>query len=220
MTKDAESQKLQPGAQPSRRRVMRGLLGVGGLLAAELLPGVGGTASAAALRRPLNLAASAEALTVSFYAAVLASASFHIGDEATATLQRMLAAERGHLTLLTELGATPPAQPFYVPQEVLSDASRFVHTAQALEALSHSAYLSATHTFAGHGQASLAAAAASLAAAEAQHHSVLAGLAGLEPLAELPIAAAPGAERVQAALDGYLSRRGGSLRLDAPAGPA
>ncbi|ULH13913.1 ferritin-like domain-containing protein (plasmid) [Deinococcus sp. KNUC1210] len=189
----------------ARRRVLRDLLGTGGLLLADAL--AGNSRAAGTLNAPvplLQVAATTEALSVSFYTAVLAGATFHIGDKATAALRQILATERHHLKLLGRLGGLPGATTFSVDPQVQTDARSFIRTAQHLAHLSAQTYLAATEDLAAHREAALAGAAARLAAREAQHSAVLAQLAGLDPLAAVPPISARRATDLRAALTPYL----------------
>lgn len=170
-----------PPISPSRRQVLGTLVGVGGLAAAGMLPGLSGVGSAPLSDHTnlLDLAATTEALTVTFYHAVLSGAEFVINDEAADQLRLMLDAERQHLELLRALGGTPQTGPFYLPVHLLADASVFVHSGQQLERVATGMYIAATHEFAALGQPTLAATAAQLAASEAQHQMLLSHLAGL-----------------------------------------
>lgn len=168
---------------PSRRRVLMGLLGVGGALAA------GGFGPAFGRTLPftddvpgvLHLAATAELLAVTFYHAALSGASFRISDAQRGQLTGVLAAERGHLGALRRLGGRPLNGSLYLPADLLADAGRFVETGLHLETTFTSAYLAATHQFAERGEPGLAATAAQLGASEAQHLTLLSSLAGLGP---------------------------------------
>lgn len=176
MTSEPQSSSL-----PGRRRVLRGLIGVGGLAASGLLPGLGHLALAAPLTPAVALgpAATAEAVQVTLYHAVLTGATFHINSASTGQLRLLLDAARQHLDTLRTLDVRPPPGAHHLPGAVLSDASVFVQTAQQLAALVTAASIAAAQDHAALGQPRLAGVAAQLAASAAQHQAVLAHLAGL-----------------------------------------
>ncbi|GGR03237.1 ferritin-like domain-containing protein [Deinococcus ruber] len=199
----------------TRRRVLRDLMGAGGLLVADTLAGNSRATGMGGAVPLLQVAATTEALSVSFYTAVLAGATFHITDTATAALRQVLATEQQHLKLLRRLGGLPGATTFCVDPKVQTDARTFVMTAQHLAHLSAQTYLAATEDLAAHREAALAGAAARLAAREAQHSAVLAHLAGLDPLAtaQPPLSSRRPAD-LWAALTPYLRPSApGTLRL-------
>ncbi|BDP44582.1 hypothetical protein DAETH_45510 (plasmid) [Deinococcus aetherius] len=129
----------------------------------------------------LDLAATAEALAVTLYHQVLSAASFRVNEDTAEHLRSVLDAEVQHLQVLRSLGATPLTPRFYLPGELLKDASVFVDTALHLETVFTGAYVAATHEFAQRGQPELAATAAQIGASEAQHLTLLSQLAGLGP---------------------------------------
>ncbi|GGJ67895.1 ferritin-like domain-containing protein [Deinococcus aquiradiocola] len=138
----------------------------------------------------LNMAATAEALAVTFYHHALSGATFGMNGDTRAHLHAMLAAEQAHLDLLGTLGGRPLTQRFSLPVAVRTDAAAFAETGLHLERVLTGAYLAAAHQLAGAGHATLAATAAQLGASEAQHLTLLSHLAGYGP-GELTLPAAP-----------------------------
>lgn len=203
-----------------RRRVLRDLLGVGGLVASDVLTGGSRAVGLSNSARPLlQLAAVTEALSISFYTAVLRDASFHMGVSATATLQQVLATKTDHQREVASLGGVPSVSTFYVSPEVQSDARQFVRTAQHLSHLGLQVYLSATEALALQGRSSSAAVAARLAASEAQHAVMLVHLAGLNTEPSAVRVAVQRLETLTAEIAPYLRPHSStSLRLTFGAG--
>lgn len=198
--------------QLTRRHVLKGALEAGGVLAAgSLATGslvgvkpatqataladakdadtrVGVAAAAGESRQILDFAATVEALTMTFYGHVFANATFFMEAEEAGHLRRLLDAEANQLEVWLRRGGVPQTDVFQLPLRLLSDARTFVHTGLLLEAMSAGVYLAATRQFAQMGQPALAATAAQHAASEAQHHTLLARLAGfsLEDVAQWP----------------------------------
>ena len=144
----------------------------------------------------LDLAATAEAVSVTLYAQVLGHASFFMDDRTRRDLRGVLAAEAHHLALLRSLGGRPLASSFSLPARVLTDAGVFADAALHLEDVSTSAYLGATHQLAAAGQPELAATMAQFAASEAQHLTLLSQLSGYGPFRDtLPTAASRGRQQ-------------------------
>lgn len=172
----------------TRRSFLRGAVGVGGGIGAASFVrafGVGGAQAAEVTENDIativNLAATAEALAVTFYYTMLTQATFHVGEDATEYLKLAMDAEMHHLQILQALGGRSSAQQFYMPQRMHSDASVFVDTGLRAETVFAGAYLAATHRFAMLGQPQLAATAAQHGASEAQHLTLIRHLAGMVP---------------------------------------
>src|SRR3954468_15862098 len=110
----------------TRRGFLKRSVAVGGGIAAAGFMHAFGVGSAHALDDDLaailNLAATAETLAVTFYYTVLTSATFLIGDQDRAALQRVMDAELHHLQLLRSFGGVPLTQQFYLPNRVRTDA--------------------------------------------------------------------------------------------------
>ena len=110
----------------------------------------------------LRLAATAEALSVTFYQHALSGATFALSQDARRQLQAVLAAEQSHLELLASLGGTPLTEQFALPGDMLSDAGVFADTALHLEQVCTGAYIAASHQFAVLGRPERAATASTL----------------------------------------------------------
>ncbi|MGY2896011.1 ferritin-like domain-containing protein [Deinococcus sp. UYEF24] len=176
------SENSNPSVHPTRRRVLRTLVGTGGLLASGVVSGLAASTTTLATDplSLLNQLATQEALLVTFYHAVLDGAAFSVTDTAADQLKTMLDTQRQHLQLLLAQGGRPQATSFALPEQVTADASVFVSTGQYLEQVSAATYVAATHDFAVLGRPALAATAAQFGAAEAQHLAQLSHLAGFD----------------------------------------
>lgn len=178
------SENSNPSVHPTRRRVLRTLVGTGGLLASGVVSGLAAS-PAVQVTEPLDLLnqlATQEALLVTFYHTVLSGATFLVTDTAADQLRTMLDTQRQHLQLLTAQGGRPQAASFTLPEHLTADASVFVSTGQYLEQVSAATYVAATHDFAVLGRPVLAATAAQFGTAEAQHLALLSHLAGFEDI--------------------------------------
>jgi len=169
---------------PTRRRVLRTLVGTGGLLASGAMSGLAApiTAQPTDPLGLLNQLATHEALLVTFYHAVLTGAAFSVTRTAAGQLRTMLDTQHQHLQLLKAQGGRPEVTAFALPEQLTADASVFVSTAQYLEQVSAATYIAATHDFAVLGKPTLAATAAQFGSAEAQHLAQLSHLAGFEDI--------------------------------------
>lgn len=171
----------------SRRRFLQGSAGVGGGLAMAGFAGAFGLGKAEAAhlnddpQTILNLAATAEALAVTFYYSAITGAQFSVDAEDVAYLQAALDAEKYHYDFLTSAGGKALTGEFYVPATVLSSADTFIKTGLAAETAFVAAYLAATRVFADAGQGKLAATTAQHAASEAVHLSLIREIGGLLP---------------------------------------
>ena len=201
----------------SRRVFLRGLAGTAAAASFGEAFGLGG-AGAPLLGRDtsvLDLAATAEAVSVTLYAQVLGHASFFMDDRTRQDLRGVLAAEAHHLALLRSLDGRPLASSFGLPAGLLTDAGVFADAARHLEDVTTSAYLGATHQLAAAGQPELAATMAQLAASEAQHLTLLSQLSGYGPFRDtLPTASSRGTVDSTPVLARYL-KPGVALPSDA-----
>jgi hypothetical protein len=171
----------------TRRGFVKGAAGVGGGLAAASFAGAFGMgrAEAAAANDDVatiaNLAATAETLAVTFYYYGITAGNFGLDAADVLYLQLAMDAEQYHLDILNSLGGKSLTQQFFVPANVLTDASVFVNTGLAAETAFVAAYLAATRAFGDMGQGKLAATTAQHAASEAVHLSLIRDIAGLVP---------------------------------------
>ena len=172
-----------------RRTFLRGLAGTAVAASFSDAFGLGGAAVPASKQNSvLDLAATAEALSVTLYFQVLSRASFVLTPETADDLRGVLGAEAHHLELLRSLGGRPLTTTFTLPARLLTDAGVFADTALRLEQISTSAYLGATQQVAA-ARPELAATMAQLAASEAQHLTLLSQLSGYGPFRDtLPAA--------------------------------
>lgn len=173
--------------QLSRRGFMKGAAGVGGGLAMASFASMFGLASAEAAaanddpQTILNLAATAEALAVTFYYSGITAGKFDLDADDVLYLKLALDAEKYHYDFLTSAGGAALTTKFYVPANVLSDAGVFVQTGLAAETAFVAAYLAATRRFGEAGQGKLAATTAQHACSEAVHLALIRDIAGLPP---------------------------------------
>ncbi|MGX9688165.1 ferritin-like domain-containing protein [Deinococcus wulumuqiensis] len=177
------------GASAGRRTFLRGLAGTAVAASFGDAFGLGGAGVPVGQQGSvLDLAATAEALSVTLYAQVLSRGSFVLTPDTADDLRGVLAAEAHHLELLRSLGGRPLTTTFALPPQLLTDAGVFADTALKLEQISTSAYLGATHQLAV-TRPELAATMAQLAASEAQHLTLLSQLSGYGPFRDtLPAA--------------------------------
>lgn len=177
------------------RRTLLRLL-TGGVAVAGFGQAFGHQSAFTSLRTPtdpasvLDMAATAEALAVTFYYHTLSGASFGVSADTRMHLHAMLAAEQSHLELLVTLGGQPLKRSFSLPGTLCTDAGVFTMTGLHLEGVLTGAYIAASHQLAVLGHPELAATAAQLGASEAQHLTLLSHFAGLGP-GELTLPAAP-----------------------------
>lgn len=129
----------------------------------------------------LNLAATAETLAVTFYAAIINKRAFELTSEDDEYLRFALDAEQYHLDFLKANGGVSLANKFYVPGNLLVDRSVFVKTAADAETAFVGAYLAATRRFADLGFGRLAATTAQHACSEAQHLAIARDIGGFLP---------------------------------------
>ena len=171
----------------SRRRFIQGSAGIGGGIAMASFAGafgMGQAEAAAANDDPqtiLNLAATAEALAVTFYYSAITGAKFALDAEDVDYLKAALDAEQYHYEFLTGAGGKALMNQFFVPANLLSDADTLIKTGLAAETAFVAAYLAATRRFAEAGQGKLAATTAQHAASEAVHLALVREIAGFLP---------------------------------------
>jgi hypothetical protein len=188
-TGEAEETTVKQGnARVTRRTFMKGTAGLGGGLALASFASVFGLKDAFAshdrMDEPqtiLNLAATAEALAVTFYYSGITGAKFSLDAEDVVYLKLAMDAEDYHYDFLTSAGGKALTTQFYVPENVLTDANVFIQTGLAAETAFVGAYLAATRRFAELGQGKLAATTAQHACSEAVHLSLVRDIAGLVP---------------------------------------
>lgn len=185
-------QEQDKAATPSRWGFLSGAAGVGvgfGAAGCVGLLGLSVADGAQAASQPdrdvaetLNLAATAESLSVTIYHAVLSTAAFHMDAVASETLAQVLEADTSHLRTLQELGGIATSGRFYLPSRLRSDASAFVRTASTVETALLEIYLALTPQVARLGRPEVAGTMARLAAGAAQHLTLINHLAGLRPI--------------------------------------
>jgi hypothetical protein len=129
----------------------------------------------------LNIAATAEALGITFYYQGIQSSFFpQLSQPQQWYLQAALDEERNHLKFLLSKGALPPATTFFFPDSAFSDKQVFLSVLDTLENVFIGAYLAATRRFAELGQPVLAEIAAQILGVEAEHR-ILGRIMGGEP---------------------------------------
>ena len=169
------------GTVPTRRRVLQTLMGAGGLLVSERLPGTGASALAAPGNhlRLLDLAAATTALGLTFYQRALTESEFTLGETGTRQLESLLAAQRTDAGQVQALGGQVLTRRVQLPDSVHRDASVFVQTGLHIERASAQFYLSATRDLAAQNTPEVTLLLARLAAHASQRQVRLAHLAGL-----------------------------------------
>jgi hypothetical protein len=129
----------------------------------------------------LNVAATAEALGITFYYQGIQSGFFQqLNQPQQWYLQAALDEERNHLGFLQSKGALPSTTQFFFPDSAFTDRTVFLSVLDALENLFIGAYLAATRRFAELGQPLLAEIAAQIMGVEAEHR-ILGRLVAAEP---------------------------------------
>lgn len=161
----------------SRRKFMGVVLAAtGGAVGASALGSSAVLADSEDLTTILNLAATAEALAVTYLGAVINGAFANTsGTDATvkAVLTAARAEEQAHYNYLTAAGAKPVTTTFTVPASAdPSNKTKALQTIEAAEGLFINAYLSAVATLAGHGNHKLAVVAASILGTECEHRAL------------------------------------------------
>jgi hypothetical protein len=118
----------------------------------------------------LNIAATAEALGITFYYHGIQSGFFpQLSQPQQWYLQAALDEERNHLNFLQSNGGLPAATNFFFPDSTFSDKAVFLNVLDTLENLFIGAYLAATRRFAELGQPLLAEIAAQILGVESEH---------------------------------------------------
>ncbi|MFN8474988.1 MAG: ferritin-like domain-containing protein [Anaerolineae bacterium] len=117
-----------------------------------------------------NIAATAEALGITFYYAGIQGGFFHsLPATRQWYLQAALDEERHHLDYLKQNGAAPAATTFYFPQNAFDDLPTFLLILDTLENVFIGAYLAATQRLAQLGQPLLAQTVGQILGVEAEH---------------------------------------------------
>lgn len=132
----------------------------------------------------LNLAATAEALAMTFYYRAIVSEFFiRLPTNYQAYFRAALDQERFHYQFLSQAGATPLATAFYFPPRTFGfdDFGVFIKTIERLETEFMSAYLAAARRFTEMGQPVLAEIAGQIIGVEAEHRIIGRELEGLAP---------------------------------------
>jgi hypothetical protein len=134
----------------------------------------------------LNIAATAEALGITFYYHGIQGSFFHqLPEPQQWYLQAALDEERHHYHFLASNGATPAATTFFFPSLSFDDLSTFLGILDTLENAFISAYLAAMQRFAQLEQPLLAEIAAQILGIEAEHRVLGRFIAGAVPAIEL-----------------------------------
>jgi hypothetical protein len=99
----------------------------------------------------VNIAATAEALAITFYTHALKHGQLHMVNIAANKnyFQAAVSQEYAHLQILESLGAKPLTTHFYFPTNMFTDQPTFFSTAVTLEEYFISAYLAAAVEFSG-----------------------------------------------------------------------
>ena len=110
-----------------------------------------GTAPSDTILDIINIAATAEALAITFYTHALKHGQLHLVNIKANKpyFQAAVSQEYAHLQILESLGAKPLTTHFYFPTNMFTDQPTFFATAITLEEYFISAYLAAAVEFAG-----------------------------------------------------------------------
>ena len=123
----------------------------------------------------INVAATAEALSVTLLGGALDSAAngeLVLDPEAVQALTAARAAEQAHYEFLLESGAEAQTLTFTLPdQAIVSDVKTFFDTLIELEEVGVAAYLAAAQEFAVLGEPALAQVALQIGAVESEHRA-------------------------------------------------
>jgi Ferritin-like domain len=119
----------------------------------------------------LNIAATAEALGITFYYHGISAGFFEASDQRQWYLQAALDEERTHLDFLKANGGLPPAadQQFRFPSDTFTNLGSFTGVLDLLENAFIAAYLAAMQRFAQLGQQRLAEIAGQILGVESEH---------------------------------------------------
>jgi hypothetical protein len=119
----------------------------------------------------LNIAATAEALGITFYYHGILAGFFDESDQRQWYLQAALDEERNHLDFLKANGGVPPAanQQFLFPADTFTNLTTFAGVLDVLENAFIAAYLAAMQRFAQLGQPLLAEIAGQILGVESEH---------------------------------------------------
>jgi hypothetical protein len=150
-----------------------------------------GAPSADTVADIVNLAATAEALAITFYNRALESNTTLLNVNSSANrnyFQAALSQELEHLELLRSLGGRPLASRFYFPEDMFIKESVFFPTAMTLEKYFISAYIAAALDFSGAWSSNITAAnpkllgaAVQICGVECEHQALLGVAANINP---------------------------------------
>lgn len=132
----------------------------------------------------LNMAATAEALGVTFYTQILQNADMlGLQQSSRKNLQAALIEEQIHLLFLKLNGAKLQTKHFSFPfgMNTMQDLNMFLKTQQMLESIFIAAYLTAVKEFAMLGRPDLAQVAAQIGGVEAEHRAIGRVIGGMTP---------------------------------------
>ena len=212
-----------PPSPPDRPAFLRGLAAIGVSCAAPALVARATIPAVAPLtagdRAILGAAAVAEALAVTTYTHIIASAPFYqrLFPEDQAYLQAARQQEMAHYLLVRGLlGAPAPVAAFFYPRGMFASAQRTVDTLVALEEVFIAAYLVAVRNFA---TPDLRTAAARIMGVESDHRTMARVMApGLDPQDGGPLRSVTGsagrAEAVDPACNNGYERTLGWTRIE------
>ncbi len=134
------------------------------------------------LLRIFNIAATAEALGITFYYAGIQGGFFQaLPATRQWYLQAALDEERHHLDFLKQNGAAPSTTTFYFPQNAFDDLPTFLNILDTLENTFIGAYLAATQRLAQLGLPLLAQTVGQILGVEAEHRILGRIIAGKDP---------------------------------------
>ena len=154
---------------------------LGGIECTPIAPAPAATC-ADPLKSILDIAATAEALGITFYYGGIRGKIFgQLSEQRQWYFQAALDEERNHLRFLQQNGAQPAATTFHFPAAVFDDLTQFLGVLDTLENAFLGAYLAATQRFAELGQPLLAEIAGQILSVEAEHRVLGRIVAGAVP---------------------------------------
>jgi ferritin-like protein len=156
---------IGPAALPGDAAITAAVAGV----ACTAVPPAAPSTCQESLAQILNIAATAEALGITFYYHGIVHGFFPADDKRQWYLQAALDEERHHLDFLKSKGGAAAASTFFFPADAFSNLATFLAVLDQLENAFIGAYLAAMQRFAQLGQPLLAAIAGQILGVESEH---------------------------------------------------
>lgn len=167
-----------PFAMPTPQQTQDAINGI----TCEVVPVATATACQETIQQILDIAATAEAVGITFYYHGIRGGFFaDLPPARQWYLQAALDEERNHLAYLVDKGAGAYPTRFYFPAAAFSDLPTFLGLLDTLENAFIAAYLAAMQAFARLGQPLLAETAAQILGVEAEHRILGRIIEGADP---------------------------------------